>query len=143
MPPVPAEVLDRELTLLVARLRDFSPTRYAAPAPPFPSRAAALWHLAGFLVRAAWVDRQLPRLPDMALADVVAITGHDLCAMELTERDAAEALAEVLLHRYEVDSSLPGRRAAEAALRVLEPGVEPSPRRVLVAARARCSAYRG
>lgn len=142
-PLVLAELLDHELTLLVTRLRDFSPTRYAAPTPPFPSRAAALRHLTVYLVRAAGVDRQLPTLSDMALADIVAVTGHDLCATELTEAGAAAALAEVLLHRYDVDASLPGRPAAEAVLRVLDPAAEPSPRQVLVAARARCSVYQG
>lgn len=136
------ELLDHELTLLVARLRDFSPTRYAAPAPPFPTRAAAMWHLAGQLVRAAGQNRSLPALPDMALADVLAVTGHELCATALTERSAAAALAEVLLHRYEVDSSLPGGRTAAAVLGELAPDVESTPRRLLPVARAHCPAYR-
>ena len=140
-PPELPELLAHELNLLVTRLRDFSPARYAAPAPPFASRAAALRHLAGYLVVAAGIDRQLPALPDMALADVIAVTGHDLCAAAPTEAVAAAALAEVLLHRYEVDGSLPGRRAAASVLRVLEPSVTPSPSRLLRVARLSCPAY--
>ncbi|MEP6464284.1 MAG: hypothetical protein ABJC62_12910 [Frankiaceae bacterium] len=157
MPPTPPttipEFLARELDLLVARLRDFSPARYAAPATPFASRAGALWHLAEYLVAAAGVDRRLPVLPDMAVADVVAVTGHDLCvalafAPEPAQRLAtAGALAEVLLHRYGIDGAMPGRRASAAALAVLEPAaLDPrgvaGPGQLLRVARLRCSAYR-
>jgi hypothetical protein len=135
------DLLGWELSLLVARLRDFSPTRYAAPATPFPSRAAALWHLAGYFVAAAGIERPLPVLPAMTLADVLAVVGHDLCTSRPAEPLAAAALAEVLLHRYEVDGSLPGARAAAAVLEVLAPTVAASPRQLLRAARLRCPAY--
>lgn len=141
LPTTPRELLARELDLLVARLRDFSPTRYAAPAPPFPTRAGAMWHLAGFLVSAAGVDQPLPALPDMALGDVIAVVGHELCIAAPGEPAAAAALAEVLLHRYEIDSSLPGQRAAQGVLRVLEPTGADSPRQLLRVARLRCPAY--
>lgn len=140
-PTTTPELLGRELDLLVARLRDFSPARYGAPAPPFASRAGAMWHLARYLVSATGVERPLPVLPDMALADVVAVVGHDLCLSEPDEAAAAAALAEVLLHRYEIDGSVPGRRAFRAVLDALDPTGSESPRQLLRVARLRCPAY--
>lgn len=140
-PTTMPDLLSHELGLIVGRLRGFSPTRYAAPAPPFPSRAAAMWHLAQYLVDATGVEARLPVLPDLALADVVAVTGHDLCSAELSDAGAAAALAEVLLHRYEIDGSLPGRRASALVLGVLGPDVPATANQLLVLARLRCPAY--
>ena len=163
------DVFAREARLVVSRLREFSVARYAVAAPPFASKAAAAHHLAERLALAAqgieertattppqW--RQLPRLADPVLADQVAVTGHDL-ALAAAAAEAADpawvpdrarmpvaavvagALAEVLLHRYDLDGLLPGPRGAAAALAELAPGTPPSPQRLLVVARARCPAY--
>lgn len=135
------ELLEREIHLLVARLRHFTAARYAAPAPPFGTRADAIRHLAGQLVAAAGVPYPLPALPDMALADVIAVTGGDLLATRPSERTAAAALAEVLLHRYELDGSLPGPRAAAAILPLLDPTVPADREHLLPVARRSCPAY--
>lgn len=152
-------MLERETGLLVARLRVFTPARYAATAAPFPSRADAARHLAGRLATAglqveAAADPsdppELPELPDLALADQIAVTGHDLvAALRATPPDrpvtgrtaaavAADLLAEVLLHRHDVDGAAPGRRVAAAVLSVLAPGTTPD--RFLAVARSRCPA---
>ncbi len=144
LPTPMGELLRQELDLLVARLRNFTPTRYAAAAQPWGTRADVLWHLANRLVVAAGVNHELPPLPDMALADVLAVTGHDLCRVGPDEPLAAAALAEILLHRYEVDAQLPGPRVASAVLSVLVgPASAPTPEggepvRLLRAARVRC-----
>lgn len=135
-------LLEREIDLLVARLRHFTPARYAAPAPPFGTRADAAWHLAGQLVAAAGVDRPLPPLPVMALADVIAVTGNELLLSAPEPPIVAAVLAEVLLHRYELDGSLPGPRAAAAVLPLLDPAVPADREQLLPAARRRCPAYR-
>lgn len=160
-------LLDREAALLVRRLRGFSEGRYAAAAPPFPSRAEVARHLAGALAVAGqgvecargsqephW--RALPDLPVLALADAVAVTANDLAAaLELADpvvwtpagrRSVAEvaagALAEVLLHRRDLDGSEPGQESAGAVLQVLAPDRERSPRMALAIAADRCAAYR-
>lgn len=139
--PLPA-LLERETSLLVDRLRTFTTTRFAAAAPPFATKAAVVRHLAQQLVAAAGVRRTLPALPVAALPDMLAVVAHDLLDTEPTEPVAAGLLAEVLLHRYELDGSAPGRRASAAVLRTLEPGNEAAPDRLLAAARRRCPAYR-
>lgn len=190
------QLLERETGLLVARLRVFTPARYAAAAPPFPSRADAARHLARQLAAAGmgvelagepapelagWRSSEavhgrpdptpvagggrpelpelpglpglpeLPELPDVALADEIAVTGHDLVtALRTTPPDrqvdgstasvlAARLLAEVLLHRHDLDGAAPGRRVAAAVLAVLAPGTPPD--RCLAVARDRCPAY--
>lgn len=160
-------LLDRETALVVRRLRGFTAARYAAAAPPFASRAAVARHLAEALTVAGqgvesaaapepprW--RRLPDLPVLALADMVAVTGQDLVrALEPPppavwtpegRRTAAEVaaslLAEVLLHRRDLDGSPPGAEAAAAVLAVLEPARPGTPRELLAAAAARCAAYR-
>jgi len=160
-------LLDREAALVVRRLRGFTEARYAAAAPPFDSRAAAARHLGEVLAVAGqgvesataaeaprW--RQLPDLPALALADAVAVTANDLLsALQLPAESvwtptgrrpaavvAAGALAEVLLHRRDLDGSPPGAEAAAAALAVLAPAHPPGPRPLLAEAQRRCAAYR-
>lgn len=169
-------MLERELELVVRRLRGFTPVRYAAPAAPFPTRADAAYHLAEVLAdaepavlsvlavlavlaavgAAAGPTRRpaLPRLGDMALADQVAVLGHDLVrALRATRagpgRPASEQahvvallLAEVLLHRHDLDGAAPAADAARLVLDVLDPSVPGTPARLLVVAAARCPAYR-
>jgi hypothetical protein len=153
-------LLDREAGLLVRRLRGFTEARYAAEAPPFASRAAVARHLAQALASTAQdiesagsneepSGRRLPALPPLALADAVAVTANDLvAALEPTltmsvavDAVAAGALAEVLLHRRDLDGSPPGWESAAAALEVLTPGAVASPRLLLIEAQHRCPAY--
>ena len=160
-------LLEREAAQLVRRLTGFTEARYAAAAPPFGSRAEVVRHLAGLLAEAgqgveqagsddqpAW--RALPDLPALSLADAVAVTAHDLVtALELPgpavwtpagRRSPAEVcagmLAEVVLHRRDIDGSRPGSETAGAVLEVLAPASPRSPAAVLAVAAERCPAYR-
>lgn len=160
-------LLDREAGLVVRRLRGFTESRYAAAAPPLDSRAAVARHLAQVLAVAAqgiesseaavppdW--RELPELPVLALADAVAVTANDLgnalqsppesawtpAGRRPVAELAAEMLAEVLLHRWDLDGSAPGAEAAAASLAVLVPGQPADAGVLLVQAQLRCPAYR-
>ena len=128
-PPDPAAVRDElaaDVRRVSERLRTLSATRLAAPPGPSPdggpdhaSRAAAGRAAAQLLADAA-ADleaagsssgvvaperRILPVLPDLAVGDQVAVTGHDLLAAlavvglpfaaEQGVRDAGRALADV------------------------------------------------
>lgn len=141
------ELLTREIDLLVGRLRDFTPARYAAAALPFADRAGVARHLAQQLVTFSGSDRQLPVLPPLACADLVAVTGADLAAARPAGEVVAAALAEVLLHRFDLDGSPPGRAAALAVLAVLDPSPPATgataapPERLLALARRRCPAW--
>jgi hypothetical protein len=81
--------LEADLRRVTDRLGGLSASRLAAPAPPYASRVQAARHLAGALAVAAqgveqralerepaW--RPLPVLADFAVADQVAVVGHDL-----------------------------------------------------------------
>jgi len=153
-------LLEREAAQLVRRLTGFTEARYAAAAPPFGSRAEVVRHLAGLLAQAGSDDqpawRALPDLPALSLADAVAVTAHDLVtALELPgpavwtpagRRSPAEVcagmLAEVVLHRRDIDGSRPGSETAGAVLEVLAPASPRSPAAVLAVAAERCPAYR-
>lgn len=152
---------------MVRRLRGFTESRYAAAAAPLNSRAEVARHLAQVLAVAgqgiesadaagqpSW--RPLPDLPVLALADVVAVTANDLLgALESPPVSAwtpagrrsvvevaAVVLAEVLLHRRDLDGSAPGAEAAAACLAVLAPGQAQGPGLLFMQAQLRCSAYR-
>ncbi len=156
-------LLERESELLVGRLRLFTGARYAAAALPLPSRADLARHLAQVLAvggqglespgrQLPVVWRQLPELPDLALADQIAVTASDAvrAARALTGRETvptpgaptqarevvAQLCSEVLLHRAELDGAGPGRSAVGTVLAVLAPGNPPD--RFAAAARARC-----
>ena len=108
-------VSDRLRTLSAARL-SAPPGPSVAGGPDHPSRAGAGRHAAQLMADAA-ADleaavegvpperRTLPVLPDLAVGDQVAVTGHDLLAAldaagplssaGQTVRDAATALADV------------------------------------------------
>ncbi len=164
-------LLDREGALLADRLRRVGPGWYAAAAWPFPNRAAAVHHLAATLAVTAqgleaadavaeprW--RPFPRVPTTVLADALAVAVGDVLAAAagsaapLTGRSVwrpggrvpaettfAASVAELLLHRSDLDGAPPPRRLAAAALAVLEPG-QPAERFVPLA-RSRCPAYGG
>lgn len=159
-------LLGAESELLVRRLRGYTAARYAAAAAPFDSRAGVARHLleglalAGQGVEAAaaatepaW--RAVPDLPVLALGDATAVMAHDLVAA-LASRPAAawtrgrrrpslelaaQTLAEVLLHRRDLDGSTPGTEAASAAMAVLAPDRPATPGELLRLAMTGCSAY--
>ena len=127
--------LNRELRSLVERVRHFSAARWAAAAPPFPSRAEVAFHLAQVLAAASLAAagmpaRVLPRLDDTVLPDQLAVTGDGLLdalaqspaaihwrgSPQPPDDVAAAVLAEVLLHRIDLDGSPPPAPAL-AALR--------------------------
>jgi hypothetical protein len=152
--PSALDVLRRELRSLVTRVRGFSATRLAAAAPPIGTRADAAFHLAaelaGLAARAETpagarvVERPLPRLGDFTLADQLAVVGNDLVgAVEAGGPPglAAAALGEVVLHRRDLDGSLPGKDAV--VVLAVAYGCEVTPGAVLLAATERCRAYVG
>jgi hypothetical protein len=152
--PDPLDVLRREVRSLVTRVRGFSATRLAAGAPPIGTKADAAFHLARELAvlaaRAegaagadAYGDR-LPRLGDFVLADQLAVVGHDLVAALAARAEvgiAATALGEVVLHRRDLDGSLPGRDAVVALAAAY--GCDATQGAVLLAATERCAGYVG
>jgi hypothetical protein len=83
-------LLDREVTVLVQRLRGFSAARWRAAAPPYAHRAAAVFDLVQRL--AEWADAPVavPWVGDHVLADQVAVLGHDL-VMNAPRDDVAQA----------------------------------------------------
>jgi hypothetical protein len=119
---VPADAVDQlaaEVERLVRRLRALSDARMAQPAPPFATRAevgrsaARLLAAAAALASEGQAARPLPRLPDHAVADQVAVTGHDLvAALRRTPVPllAAEVVAELVRHRGAIDPPTPGQR---------------------------------
>lgn len=144
MLPSPSTLLDREARLLVARVRDWSAARWGAAAPPFATRADAAHHLAARLADFAHVVEggasppPLPRLgSDLVLPDQLAVTALDLRRALLTaaggpegpagRRVAAAALAELLLHRRDLDGAGPLPDSTAAVLAALAPGSPASP----------------
>ena len=101
-------LLRRESRSLVQRLRLWTPARYAAAAPPFPTRGALVHHLAQALADVAadlerTARRRLPRLEtDLGLADQLAVTADDLVRAAPTSEQAAAATCHVLLHRHDL-----------------------------------------
>ncbi|GAC1323564.1 MAG: hypothetical protein NVSMB13_03630 [Mycobacteriales bacterium] len=151
-------LLRHELTGLLDRLAAWPARRWAGVAGPFASRAEAARHLADGLAAASWrlesapVD-QRPPVPDLGadavVVDQLAVTADDL-DRALRDPDrltgsaagpiAAHALAEVVLHRHDLDGIRPTSRVALAVLGVLVPG-EPRSEpvvEVLAAARGWC-----
>ena len=88
-------LLAREATSLVARLRLFTPARWAAAAPPYGTRADAVHHLAQWLADVVGeAPVRLPRLDsDLALPDQLAVTADDLVRARLPADDAGGAPA--------------------------------------------------
>jgi hypothetical protein len=104
-----ASLLAREAASLVARLRLFTPARWAAAAHPYGSRGDLVFHLAGALVVATGeTDRRLPRLDsDLGLPDQLAVTADDL--VRRGGPGVPDQLAHLLLHRRDLlEDPLPG-----------------------------------
>jgi hypothetical protein len=101
----PGGLLAREAASLVARLRLFTPARWAAVAEPYGTRADLVHHLAAALVAAAAETRvPLPRLDsDLALPDQLAVTADDLVRAG-TGGDGVllDQVAHLLLHRRDL-----------------------------------------
>lgn len=93
-----SDLLARESASLVARLRLWTPARWAAAAPPWGSRADLVHHLAQWLAdQADEAPVRLPRLDsDLALPDQLAVTADDLVR---TGRPTGDAVAHLLAHR--------------------------------------------
>lgn len=112
------ELVSAELDRLVARLRSIGAARLAAASvPPFATRADAAWHLV--LELAAVPDDQHGsprRFTDLLLGDQIAVVGADaLAALAFRPDGEAEwVLGEVVLHRCDVDGSLPKGDVARA-----------------------------
>ena len=109
-PPV-LDLAASELDRLVSRLRSIGAPRLAAPAvPPFRSRADAIHHLVRELVLQADEAHGFPgRLDDVLLGDQLAVVGADALAVlkSRPDTDALFVLGEVVLHRFDLDASLP------------------------------------
>jgi hypothetical protein len=83
-------LLDREVTVLAARLRGWSPSRWRAK-----GRGDAAFALASRLAQLADAPVPLPRLDDHVLADQIAVTGHDLVLAEPADAVIDEALEAI------------------------------------------------
>jgi hypothetical protein len=106
--PEAIDLLRRESASLVQRLRLWTPARWAALAPPYGTRGDLAFHLAQALADVtADLDgrphRPLPRLDtDLALADQIAVTGHDLGRAQPPEQLARRVTAHLLAHRHDL-----------------------------------------
>ena len=80
-------LLDREVRVLVERLRGWSPSRWRAK-----GRADAAYDLAATFAAMAHAPSPLPRLDNHVLVDQIAVTGHDLIASRPQPDVVAEAL---------------------------------------------------
>lgn len=101
---VSSEVLRRESASLVARLRLWTPARWAAAAPDDAARpgtrADLAFHLAASFARAAGAPVRLPRLDsDLALPDQLAVTADDLARQDAGPVGVVDAVTHLLLHR--------------------------------------------
>ena len=102
--PAPA-LLAREAVYLVARLRLWTPARWAALAESEgPSRADVVHHLAQSLVDAAGeAPVPMPRLDSpLALPDQLAVAADDLVRHGPSDEVALGAVAHLLAHRREL-----------------------------------------
>lgn len=102
------DLLRKEVDSLVARLRLWTPARWAAACEPWGSRADLGRHLAQ-----SWADvaadregqprRRLPVLsPDLLVADQLAVTGDDLVRTDPEEALVADLVAHLLAHRLDL-----------------------------------------
>lgn len=86
------------------RLRLWTPSRWAAAADPWGTRADLGRHLAQVFVDAAGeVTLALPVLrPDLLVADQLAVTGDDLVRASPSDEICAEVTDHVLAHRFDL-----------------------------------------
>jgi hypothetical protein len=98
------ELLAKEVRSLVDRLRLWTPTRWAAAADPWGTRADLARHLAqSFVEAASEVTLALPVLhPDLLVADQLAVTGDDLVRTEPSPQVCADVVAHLLTHRFDL-----------------------------------------
>jgi hypothetical protein len=105
---VPDAPLAKELAALVQRLRLWTPARWAAACEPWGTRADVGRHLAQWCAdQAALLEgaprRELPVLvPDLLVADQLAVTGDDLLRAGPSPELAADAVAHLLAHRADL-----------------------------------------
>ena len=108
-----ADLLAREARSLVERLRVWTPSRWAADAPPYGTRGDLVHHLAQWLAdQAGEAPVRLPRLDsDLGLPDQLAVTADDLVR---TGRADLTAVAHVLAHRRDLlGEDVPAALAAQ------------------------------
>ena len=113
------DLLADELTRLVSRLRSIGGPRLAsASVPPFSTRADAISHLIRELVVVADEQHGFPdRIDDVLLGDQLAVVGADALRALSGNGSDAEAqfvLGEVVLHRFDLDGTLPKGPAVAA-----------------------------
>jgi hypothetical protein len=115
----PLELAAQELDRLSSRLRNIGAGRLASTAePPFGTRAGAIRHLVRELV--LLTDDTLtygfpPPVEDLLLGDQLAVVGADaLAAMRSRGEDGVFLLGELVLHRYDLDGTLPRGDVAAA-----------------------------
>jgi hypothetical protein len=105
---VPDGLLAKEVGSLVQRLRLWTPSRWAASCAPWGTRADLGRHLAQWWAdRTAELEGQPRRLlpvlaPDLLVADQLAVTGDDLVRACPAPELEADAVAHLLLHRYDL-----------------------------------------
>lgn len=116
-------VLRKEVAALVDRLRRWTPSRWAVAADPWGTRADLGRHLAQAFADAAAAleggpDRVLPRLDhDLLVADQLAVTGDDLLRAGPPDASCRDAVAHLLLHRFDLlDEQPPTSLGGPAAL---------------------------
>lgn len=99
-----AALLAREAGSLVARLRLWTPARFAAGAGAYGTRGDLVHHLARSLVRQAGeAPVELPRLDsDLALPDLLAVAADDLVRTGPDDATARAVVGHLLLHRTEL-----------------------------------------
>lgn len=120
MPTPVVELVADELGRLVSRLRSIGAARLGQPSvPPFATRADAVHHLVRELVAVA--DDTLghgvpPRFEDVLLGDQLAVVGSDaltaLASAPEGPTTAVFVLGELVLHRYDLDGTLPKGEAS-------------------------------
>jgi hypothetical protein len=112
-------LLTDELARLVSRLRSIGGPRLAAAAtPPFATRADAIIHLVREMVAVVGEQHGFPtRVDDVLLGDQLAVVGAD-ALRALTSRGSGDEtvflLGEVVLHRFDLDATLPKGPAVTA-----------------------------
>jgi hypothetical protein len=115
------ELVAKEVSSLVARLRLWTPARWAAAADPWGTRADLGRHVAQWCAdRAAELEgqrlRALPVLtPDLLVADQVAVAGDDLVRALPPAQLCADAVAHLLVHRYDLLAEEPPASLGGAA----------------------------
>jgi hypothetical protein len=103
------ELAAQELARMVTRLRSIGAPRLAtASVPPFASRADAVHHLVRELVAVVDDSHGYPkRFEDVLLGDQLAVVGAEALQALSSESEAVFVLGELVLHRFDLDGSLP------------------------------------